>query len=123
MEPSGDTERSEMAPAAITEASGKTGSLEVNVYEVVFLSLRKPASPVSTREQAVESSDDDYSSSHIGASATKPKKHSLPVFSPPLRLTVRVECCELPDPLQQRSSNSSQQSLPQCTNRHSLNLM
>lgn len=96
MEPSGDTERSEMAPAAITETSGKTGSLEVNVYEVDFLSLHKSASSVSTREQAVESSDDDYSSSHIFT------KHSLPVFIPPLRLTVRVECCELPDPLQQR---------------------
>ncbi|XP_048019060.1 uncharacterized protein LOC125250490 [Megalobrama amblycephala] len=87
-------------------------------YEVDIPSLHKSSSPVNTRQQAVESSDDDYSSSHIRASAAKPKRvHSLPVFTPPSRLTVRNEHRDLLNTLQQRISSSSRQSSPQCPNR------
>ncbi|RXN33659.1 guanine nucleotide-binding subunit alpha-12 isoform X2 [Labeo rohita] len=87
-------------------------------YEVDLQSFRISVSPVVTREQAVESSDDDFSSSQVGASAAKPKRaHSLPTFSPSSRLTVRHKHCDLPSSLQQHISKPTHQSPSQYPNR------
>ncbi|XP_016138710.1 uncharacterized protein [Sinocyclocheilus grahami] len=87
-------------------------------YEVGLQSFRKSASPVSTREQPVESSDDDYSSSQFGASAAKPKReHSLHIFSSPSRLTVRDKHRDRPSLLQQHISSPAHQTSPQYPNR------
>ncbi|KAF4114122.1 hypothetical protein G5714_004345 [Onychostoma macrolepis] len=86
-------------------------------YEVDLQSFRKSASPVSMREQPVESSD-DYSSSQVGASATKPQRaHSLPTFSFPSRLTVRDKHRNHPSLLQQHISSPDHQSSPPYPNR------
>ncbi len=84
-------------------------------YEVDFPRLHKSASPVSMKEQTVDSSDDDYTSSRIRVSAAKPQRaHSLPVFSSLSRLNVRDEHHDFPNLLHQHISNSSRQSSPQC---------
>ncbi|XP_052443419.1 uncharacterized protein LOC127985458 [Carassius gibelio] len=87
-------------------------------YEVDFQSFHKTVLPVSTREQPVESSDDDYSSPLVGASAAKLKRaHGLPTFSSPSRLTVRDKHCDHPRLLQQHISSPAYQSSPQYPNR------
>ncbi|XP_039529707.1 uncharacterized protein LOC120480545 [Pimephales promelas] len=84
-------------------------------YEVDFPRFHRSALPVSIREAAVESSDDDdYSPSRIRVSTAKPQRAQFTGFSGPPRLT---EHHDLPNPLQQRISTSSRQSLPQYLNR------
>lgn len=87
-------------------------------YEVDLQSFHKTVLPVSTREQPVESSDDDYSSPQVGASAAKPKRaHGLPTFPSSSRLTVRDKHCDHPRLLQQHISSPAYQSSPQYPNR------